>query len=808
MPIINGTNGDDNLFGDPSASNEIYGLGGNDTLTGGAGNDRIDGGAGNDTATFETAANGVNVSLAVSGQQNTGDGADTLVSIENLTGSRFNDVLIGNGGANWIYGSIGGDDQFFGGGGSDYLFGAPFGDNYLDGGSGADRMEGHAGNDTYVVDDPGDQLFDTGDEFGGTDTVRSSISFVLGADFENLTLTGTGAIDGTGNELSNSLVGNSAANVLTGGAGNDLLEGRDGADTIYAGIGDDRLIGGAGNDLLYGGGGDDWFVLGNGTDQVNGGGGYDTVDYSLASAGVVQDFGPEADTLYYVERIIGSSFDDELALIRDGRISGGEGNDRLYAIEGSALLEGGTGNDVYVIWGGGRVDSNGAAVRYMTPASATIVETADAGTDLVLSEVTYSLAANVENLELLTPHGSSANIDGTGNSLANIIRGNSGANRLSGAGGNDQLHGNAGSDTLDGGTGADTMRGGAGDDTYHVDNSGDLAIENADEGSDLVYSSVNYRLRDNVEDLTLTGTAVRGTGNSLGNRLVGNASNNILDGEAGADVMRGGLGDDTYHVEDSEDRVVENASEGTDSVISSISFALASNVENLTLTGTAIRATGNSLDNRLVGSDGDNVLNGGLGADIMRGGAGSDVYYVDNAGDIVVESSASGTDRVYSSVSLTLGGNVEQLFLRGSGSINATGNTLNNVLVGNSAANILDGGAEADDLRGGGGADTFLFDDGDFGGFGASVCDRIIDFSRAGGDLIDLSRADANSALSGDQGFAFIGTGAFTGSAGELRYQQAGGNTYVYGDTNGDGTADFMIRVDGLHSFVAGDFVL
>ena len=79
---------------------------------------------------------------------------------------------------------------------------------------------------------------------------------------------------------------------------------------------------------------------------------------------------------------------------------------------------------------------------------------------------------------------------------------------------------------------------------------------------------------------------------------------------------------------------------------------------------------------------------------------------------------------------------------------------------------------------------------------------------RSDGDLIDLSAVDANSLAGGDQAFAFIGTGAFTNVAGQLRYEQVGGNTYVYGDTNGDGIADFMIRVDGPHNLVLGDFVI
>ncbi|HET6943295.1 MAG TPA: calcium-binding protein, partial [Sphingomicrobium sp.] len=342
-----------------------------------------------------------------------------------------------------------------------------------------------------------------------------------------------------------------------------------------------------------------------------------------------------------------------------------------------------------------------------------------------------------------------------------------------------------------------------------------------------VQSSITYTLRVNVENLTLTGgLSIDGRGNSLDNLIGGNAGSNKiygldgddrllgyeggdrLDGGSGLDVMRGGLGDDTYYVDNAGDRPIEDAGEGTDSVFSSISFSLASNIENLTLTGAAVRATGNASDNRLVGSDGANILNGGAGSDVMRGGLGNDTYYVGEAGDTVVEASGAGRDRVYTNVDFTLGANVEDLFLRGSDPLSATGNSLDNVLRGNGASNELTGGAGADDLRGGAGADSFVFADGDFGGLTASTSDRIIDFSHAEGDVIDLTGVDANSLLADHQAFDFIGTNAFSNVAGQLRFEQVNGNTYVYGDIDGDGIADLMIRLDGNQTLVVGDFIL
>src|SRR5206468_9030569 len=188
---------------------------------------------------------------------------------------------------------------------------------------------------------------------------------------------------------------------------------------------------------------------------------------------------------------------------------------------------------------------------------------------------------------------------------------------------------------LDGGAGADTLIGGAGNDTYFVDSTGDVVTELASEGTDTVVSSVDSTLGANLENLTLTGSALSGTGNAQDNVITGNANANVLDGGAGADTMAGGAGDDTYFVDSCGDVVTELAGEGTDTVVSSIDYTLGANLENLTLTGTAANATGNSLANVITGNAHDNVLDGGAGADTLIGGAGDDTYFVDSTGDVV-----------------------------------------------------------------------------------------------------------------------------------------------------------------------------
>ncbi|MBV5304987.1 MAG: VCBS domain-containing protein, partial [Chlorobium sp.] len=269
---------------------------------------------------------------------------------------------------------------------------------------------------------------------------------------------------------------------------------------------------------------------------------------------------------------------------------------------------------------------------------------------------------------------------------------------LNGDGSNNVLNGGAGNDTLNGGAGNDTMQGGAGNDLYVVDSTGDVVTENSEEGIDTVQSSISYILGANVESLTLTGTgAINGTGNALDNLLLGNSGNNSLNGGAGNDTlnggagndgMQGGLGNDTYVVDSISDVVTEAASAGMDTVQSSVSYTLGANVENLALMGTgAINGTGNTLDNLLTGNSGNNSLNGGAGNDTMQGGAGNDTYVVDSATDVVTENEGEGTDTVHSSLSYTLGENVENLTLTGAGVITGTGNALDNILLGNSANN-------------------------------------------------------------------------------------------------------------------------
>jgi Ca2+-binding RTX toxin-like protein len=523
--------------GQPFATSEndiIYGMGGNDTINGGAAPDWIDGGTGIDTVRYATSSAGVSVSL-LTGSGHGGDAeGDTLVSIENLTGSALNDVFEGTAAANRFDGGLGSDTVAYehsaagvavnlvstaaqvsgGDAGGDVLLnienviGSAFddvltgnalanvltggaGNDTLDGWSGADTLIGGSGNDTYVVDNAGDRVIENPSE--GVDTVRASISYTLPDNVENLTLLGTGNINGTGNGLDDALIGSSGKNVLSGLDGNDKL---------YGGDGDDTLIGGSGVDWLDGG---------NGVDSASYASSASGVSVSLL-AGSGHGGDAEGDTLVGIENVTGSAFNDVF-----------EGNGAANHFEGGAGVD-----TVTYAHSGAGVTVN---LNFGTPQSSA----ADASGDVL---------RGVESLI-----GSAFDDMLTGNSLANT------------------LTGGAGNDILDGWSGADTLIGGTGNDTYYVNDPGDIVIENPGEGTDTVRASVNYVLAGNVENLTLLGYGnYQGTGNGGDNLILGNAGSNVLSGAGGNDTLIGGVGKDILSGGAGNDTFVFAAGFGNDTI--------------------------------------------------------------------------------------------------------------------------------------------------------------------------------------------------------------------------------------------------
>ena len=352
--------------------------------------------------------------------------------------------------------------------------------------------------------------------------------------------------------------GGSGPDRLRGTSANDILRGLAGNDTLFGLSGHDRLDGGAGADRMFGGAGNDVYLVDRASDRAVESAGQG-IDLVRASIGFRLGANVENLTLVGGAAIngIGNSLNNQMIgnaaanLLRglDGaddlrglggndRLEGGRGNDRLDGGLGSDLLLGQAGDDTYV------VDS----------ARDVVVEVAGGGTDLIRSLRSFNLVTTpaVEKLTLL----GTADLNGTGNGLANVITGSNARNTLTGADGDDALLGNggadrlvggAGSDYLDGGTGVDTMSGGDGNDVYVADSGGDVVVEAAGGGSDLVRSLVTFDLSTapEVENLSLLGAAnIDGAGNDKANDLVGNSGNNTLTGGEGRDRLFGGPGID------------------------------------------------------------------------------------------------------------------------------------------------------------------------------------------------------------------------------------------------------------------------
>ncbi|WP_413173195.1 beta strand repeat-containing protein [Anabaena azotica] len=277
-----------------------------------------------------------------------------------IKGSSQNDVLIGANGNDKLYGKEG-SDKLTGGDGNDYL----------DGGLGADTLNGGAGNDTYIIDNTGDSI--TGEDVtGGIDSVKASVSRVLANNLENLTLIGTTAINGTGNSLNNTIIGNIADNILNGGAGNDKLYGKESNDKLIGGDGNDYLDGGLGADTLNGGAGNDTYIIDNAGDSITGEGltgGTDSVkaEVTWALANYLENL-----TLTGTTAINGTGNklnNTIIGNIADNSLNGAAGNDKLYGQEGSDKLIGGSGNDRLYLG----IDANVDSVFY----------TKGAGTDVI-----------------------------------------------------------------------------------------------------------------------------------------------------------------------------------------------------------------------------------------------------------------------------------------------------------------------------------------------------------------------------------------------------------------------------------------
>lgn len=545
MAVMNGTPGNNTLIG-TNQSDQINGFAGNDTLSGlgandlldgGRGNDSMEGGDGNDTyivdslldvvkenpnaGEFDTVESTVNYTLGnnVEDLTLTDDPITGIGSPINGTGNALNNFIIGNSASNTLRGEAG-DDDLFGAEGNDTLISGS-GNDILTDSVGADVLAGGLGDDVYIISDQGDvdlngnPIFDTVVEGlnEGIDTVDAFVNYTLGANVENLVLNfgGFGAIEGTGNNLDNTILANTANNTLSGLDGNDFLDGDSGSDTLLGGAGNDALFGNLDDDSLDGGSGNDFLDGGVGRNTIAGGIGDDAYVVNTATDIIQEDVGGGIDTANTSITLTLAANVENLN-IAGFRAIDGTGNQINNIIAGNTannVLSGEAGNDTL---GGG------------------------SGSDM--------LNGGDGADELFGEAGDDVLTGSIGN---NLLSGGIGNDDLTGGNGSDKLFGDGGDDILDGGMGNDLMLGGLGNDTYIVDNTADVVMETFSSGTDTVESSVTYTLGAYVGKLTLTGTSnIKGTGNKLSNTITGNNASNTISGEAGFDVLTGSGGSDKF----------------------------------------------------------------------------------------------------------------------------------------------------------------------------------------------------------------------------------------------------------------------
>ncbi|WP_063297037.1 Ig-like domain-containing protein [Pseudovibrio sp. Ad37] len=732
----------DHLTGDEN-HNKIWGYGGNDQLYGGAGNDYfyggegadyIDGGTGLDFARYSTSDAAVHVNLATGlfdGGHATGD---VLVGIENVEGSDFDDVLIGDDNANALYG-LDGDDRLYGGKGNDTLNASGSGADYIDGGEGTDAVR-YRWSHAAVTVNLADQSQNAGDAAGDE---YISIENIMGTDAYGDTLTG-----------------DAGDNRIWGYGGDDILTGAGGSDRLYGEGGSDRLYGGEGNDELFGG---------EGADYLDGGAGSDLTDYRASDAGVTINLAEDTasgghatgDILVNIENIGGSQFDDVLI--------GDDNRNNLYAKDGIDHLEGRGGNDTLNAYGSGADYLDGGSgndtVRYYHSNSGVTVNlgdtsqnTGDASGDTYISIEnivgTYVYADKLvgdDNDNKISGYGGADTLDGgagwdtldyynspagvsvnlttgevsgghaegdvianfenvhgthhndvlLGDEINNVLYANNGLDHLEGRGGNDTLNAyGTGADYLDGGLGTDTVRYRWSKDAVTV-NLADPSQNQGDAAGDTYISIENIMGSD-----------------AYGDHLTGDAGNNKINGYGGADTLDGGAGWDILDYYHSPSGVSVNLTTGEVSGGHAEGDDIA-NFENVAGSNHSDIILGDELNNSLVALNGNDHLEGrggndtlnayGSGADYLDGGSGNDTvrYYHSytsvtvNLGDASQNQGDAAGD-TYVSIENVMGSDA-----------------YGDYLTGDAAANILDGLGGNDTLTGGAGSDTFVFDGSVFG---------------------------------------------------------------------------------------------
>lgn len=745
-----------------------------DIIYGNSANNVINGGAGTDTVSYLYAGSGVTVNLSLATAQNTiGAGTDTLIAIENLTGSAFNDTLTGSSGNNYIEGGAGSD-----------VINAGAGDDTLIGEDGNDRLIGGAGYD-YLFGDIGT---DTADYSTSTGSVIANMSYVTKV-LNGVSVT-LEIVDGFGTRD----YINSVENV-TGGTANDWLYGDGNANVLSGGNGNDTLYGNIGNDTLDGGAGTDTANYSESTAAalINMSSVTQVLNGVSVAAGKAVDGVGGTDTLIAIENITGSNYNDFIVGgTAINNFAGGNGNDLLSGGAGNDVLDGGAGTDTLAfLTATSTVLANLSSITQTLNAVAVLANTArdgEAGTDSVL---------NFENI-----NGSAYNDWLYGNALANVI---------SGGAGNDNINGDAGDDRIIGGSGNDALNGGSGIDTVDYSSATTTALINFSTASQTLngvvvaaatardglggtdtLTGIENAIGGNFYDWIFGGAAAEVLNGGGGNDTInGNDGNDRLIGGGGNDVLNGGNGIDTLDYASSTSTILVNMSAAAQT-LNAVSVAAGtardgfggtdtvSGSEDVIGSGYNDWIYGNALANTLTGGNGndslygdagDDKLVGGAGNDILNGGAGTDLIdYLSATGSVLanlstvsqtlngtavaagtVRDGLGGTDTV-TQVEKVMGSNQADWIVGGVAGEVINGGNGNDTLRGGDGNDLLSGDGGADLLYGENGNDTLYADVGGntlSGGAGADTfrftststdapIDRITDFSTAQGDVLNI----------------------------------------------------------------------
>jgi Ca2+-binding RTX toxin-like protein len=830
---INGLGGDDVIDGGAGDDTLLGGVG-NDILIGGAGIDRLEGGLGDDTYYADHAGDQIieKSNGGIDTVHFSGTGKFTLKSnVENLeltgtadssgTGNSLDNRIIGNSGKNVLSGGDGNDELR----GDD-------GDDKITGANGDDLIYGGTGTDTAVYSE-----------------TRDAVTVTRAADGSIIVRSASGT-DSVGEVEFFSFAGKTfAAADLVGSAGSSLalsgplslMEGNSGGTAFTFTVTRSGDISGVSSAA--------WAVSGSGSSAASAS---DFAGAILPGGTVSFVAGETSKTITVTVRgDLVAEADETFTLtltspsagttIADGSTTGTIRNDDLAAAGPSLALSGplnlaegdsGATAFTFTVTRSGDTSGTSSAAWAVSGSGASGADASDfaggvlpSGTvSFAAGETTKTITVNVAGDRIMEAHetftlmlsspsagtnitngttaGTITNDDTAGPSLAlsgplSLAEGNSGRTAFTftvtrsgdSSGSSSASWAVTGSGTnaasaadFFGGvlpSGTVTFAAGEVTKTITINVIGDTVIE-ADEAFTLTLTSPSAGTT--IANGSTTGTirnddAVAGNTPTEGNdNLTGTAQADTINGLGGDDVIDGGAGDDT-----------------------------------------------------LLGGVGNDILIGGAGIDRLEGGLGDDTYYADIPSDIVNEKGNEGFDTVYFSGAgkFTLKTNIEVLVLTGTGDISGTGNSSDNRITGNSGNNtltgaggddtifgmdgndVIEGGAGRDTLSGGAGLDTFVFRSlADIGGGATGLpSDLIVDW--AAGDKIDVSKIDAVASTSTNDKFTFVGTTAFSG-AGQLHYVQdaSRGQTYVEGDVNGDGAADFSLVLTGLHTLAAADFML